>query len=519
MVSAMNTKSKLIILMIILGSAASCKKFLEPQSQQYFVPKDASAINSMLLGNGYPRNQLDCGEITAGLQVLDDDIALTTGTAAFVSDANFYNALFHTFTWQAEMHTQMRDNGGYGKYKNLWDLTYKLILGTNAALDYVDIVEGTKLEKNKIKAQAYALRGFYFFHLVNLFGEPYNHNPQAPGVPLKLSSKIENEEIPRNTVKEVYDQVVKDLKEAESYYLQLPESSQFAPDFRTSLPMVQLLLSRVYLYMENWKEAASYAQQVIRDNRFSLLDLNTLQLAPVGGRRLYHPFTSFKSPEVIWLYGLNGQDITPWVFTNTYLTAAFKTERYFLAAPELVNSFETGDLRKEWYISRDQDNDNVFLAYGKGVPYLTNSNLLLAEVFSRAFRLSEAYLNLAEAGAKSAEVGVNVATDALNALRIKRFKPENYVPVSGVTGDALVQMVREERRMELCYEAHRWFDLRRYGMPGITHTWRVGLNAANPLNTYTLKEKDPAYTLPIPEEVMNRNRALEQNKLAPKRDN
>ena len=54
-------------------------------------------------------------------------------------------------------------------------------------------------------------------------------------------------------------------------------------------------------------------------------------------------------------------------------------------------------------------------------------------------------------------------------------------------------------------------DLRRYGMPSFSRTWKVG---GVTVQTYQLQEKDPSYTLPIPQDVLDRNRNLEQNKLA-----
>ena len=115
-------------------------------------------------------------------------------------------------------------------------------------------------------AQAYTLRGFLYFKLVNIFGEPVNSNPNALGVPLKLNSGVEDSEnaLARRTVKEVYDQVLSDLLEAERLYSTLPVEKQFTRDYRTNLPMVELLLSRVYLYLENWEKAAVY-EMCIRD--------------------------------------------------------------------------------------------------------------------------------------------------------------------------------------------------------------------------------------------------------------
>lgn len=76
----------------------------------------------------------------------------------------------------------------------------------------------------------------------------------------------------------------------------------------------------------------------------------------------------------------------------------------------------------------------------------------------------------------------------------------------------LLKEIREERRLELCFDEVRWFDLRRYGMPSISHLYKVRKSAS--WQTYTLNEKDPLYTLPLPSDVMNENSALQQNESA-----
>ena len=108
-----------------------------------------------------------------------------------------------------------------------------------------------------------------------------------------------------------------------------------------------------------------------------------------------------------------------------------------------------------------------------------------SENFALSFRLSEAYLN--------------------------RYEPGKFVEPNGLTGEVLKTFIKNERRKELCFEGQRWFDLRRYGMPQITHRWGE--------QVYTLKQNDPSYTMPIPDAVLLKNKKLEQNPLAPKREN
>ena len=76
--------------------------------------------------------------------------------------------------------------------------------------------------------------------------------------------------------------------------------------------------------------------------------------------------------------------------------------------------------------------------------------------------------------------------------------------------EAMLNAVLQERSRELAFEGQRWFDLRRYGMPQIIHRWGE--------QVYTLKQNDPSYTMPIPDAVLIKNKKLEQNPLAPKRE-
>src|SRR5690606_19656444 len=71
------------------------------------------------------------------------------------------------------------------------------------------------------------------------------------------------------------------------------------------------------------------------------------------------------------------------------------------------------------------------------------------------------YLNKAEALAILNRT--NEAHTALNEVRKYRFTAAN-LPVVTETGEALVNLIRDERRLELCFEGHRWFDLRRYAV-------------------------------------------------------
>ena len=513
-----------IAITVTLMSATSCGDFLEPYSTHEFVPKDAVSLNELLLGEAYLRNDLTGFNIF--LNLLDDDIE----AAPYQNPMDGFNPnkYLAAFTWQPDMYWMMEEAASGNT--NMYKAYYKLILGTNAVLDYLPKVIDSEENKNKIKVQAHALRGFYYFNLVNIYGKPYNCDSTALGVPLKLNSGIESSSdyLKRKTVAEVYAQILSDLHTAEATYLELPESERWNDNYRTNLPMVQLLLSRTYLYMENWEKAAEYAKKVMEDKHFSLIDLNDVPLEGVdedgNDVRTYLNMATYKCSETIWAYG-NVTDMFEWVYegTNSENSDKKKMHAYFQASESLLGSYSDWDLRLKHYIVRApiEGNKLMPMAFGKiyvGTKYYLPPLAPPTGTFGRCLRLSEAYLNYAEAMAMLGGSGDDEAITALNTLREKRFDPEDmeYLgeDIDFANKEELIAFIKEERRRELCFEGHRWFDLRRWGMPAITHTWH---NSSSQSSTYTLEEGDLLYTVPIPEEAIQSNNSLVQNELPGKR--
>lgn len=517
----MTMKLKYNILTILAAlSFTACSDFLEPDSESEFVPEDATSLNELLLGEAYQRNDMEGFNIFLGL--LDDDIEAAPYQVP--NDGFDGNLFLASFSWQPDMFKMMEEAGA--GHINVYESYYEVILGANAVLDYIPDVKDTEENINKVKAQALALRGFYYLNLVNIFGQPYSYNPEALGVPLKLNSGIEESEdyLKRKTVAEVYEQILADLHTAEEIYLSLPQGEQWSDNYRTSLPMVQLTLSRTYLYMENWEKAAHYAKLVMENPNFKLEDLNSI---PLNGKndagetvRTYMVYPTYSSSETIWPYG-NVLDMFEWTYegaNSTNSTTGNKMHAYFQASEELLNTYVDYDLRLSRYIVRapkGSSGELMPMAFGKvnvGTSYYLPQNAV--GIFGRCMRLSEAYLNYAEAKAMIGGEGQAEATSALNTLRSKRFDPEDYEDEEFATQEELIKFVRDERRRELCFEGHRWFDLRRWGMPSFTHKWHD--NADN-TSTFRIEENDLLYTIPIPEEALQMNSSLVQNELPDKR--
>lgn len=255
------------------------------------------------------------------------------------------------------------------------------------------------------------------------------------------------------------------------------------------------------------------------NTQFALFDLNSLD-------KDYAAYHQYDNSETIWPYG-NIKDYTDWVNLKSDGTKGQNTHHIFKASDDLVNSYAENDLRKTKYFVPERnatyitnyDSIYVLQAFAKMEVGENTKEPVAGFKFARSLRLSEAYLNYAEAKAMLFKEGNAAARTeaekALTDLRTKRM-PAEYATVEINNADELITFTREERRRELCFESHRWFDLRRYGMPEIKHTWHA---SATDTKTYTLKAKDPAYTLPLPPTALEQHTGMQQNPLAPKRTN
>lgn len=514
-------KINIFLLAITAMMMVSCGDFLEPKSRSEYTPKDASSLSELLLGNAYPTADVS---MSTDLQLLDDDI--TGAPFQETTDYNL-NGLLGGYSWQPKIY-EWQEDANEDKNVDLYYVHYSKILGCNAVWEQANKVTDEEDEDllNYVKAQALTLRAFFYLSLVNIYGWPYNDNKDALGVPLKTNSGVEEENLSRSTVAEVYDLIVSDLKQSIELYDLLPKEWKWRANYRTSLPMAQLLLSRAYLYMEDWENAAKYAKEVMSNKSFQITNLNTLE------KNKHYDFHSYTAvTETIFPYGNLVTDCCYWV----YLCSRGAENRPFLrASDELLETLNEcpGDLRKYFYIintnytytNKKGEQELMPAAYSKVNTSTTEGKeyqpIRQASVntFGRSLRVSEAYLNYIEAEAMLYKQGNAAAgTEALstlNTFRVYRYDYDNYTTLDITDPEELVQFVRRERRREFCFEDMRWNDLRRWGMPEIKHVWYPD---ANTKTTYTLKEKDTQYCLPLPTEAMNLNSLLEQNELCDER--
>lgn len=486
-------------------AAAGCSDFLKEESQSEVIPKSTADYSELLLGSGYPdANSSSPSPNFAYTALMDDD-----ATHFYIYERGWpkENTYVETdaairaepvYMWQGNM----ADYDGYGNEiattasGTVYAGFYERIKGCNAVLAYVDGSIGTQAEKDRVKAEALAVRALYYFWLVNLYGEPYAISDpysgttvpstmklkESPGVPIRREVELSEKFIPRSTVEEVYDLIVSDLREAAAL---MDPLEIIRGNFRINQPAIHILLSRVYLYMGEgyYDDCAAEAGKALAQGSVLLDMTDNAKLTPIWENSKYHPIR-YANPEVEWLYG------------SSPANSGFE--------------YQVGSGEPFQAIWEDKNNDVRYKTVFNLRPNYENSVSITKPTGSSggpsmAVRTAEAYLNRAEALALIGNEAGALAD--YNYLRSKRIL--NYVDET-LAGEELLDAIRLERRKELCYEGHRWFDLRRQGMPEITHKYKP-LKASALIDVYVLKQYDPMYTLPLPASLLKSNEALRQN--------
>lgn len=370
----------------------------------------------------------------------------------------------------------------------LWGLAYYVTSAANNVINNLegkDVGDVTQQDLNNLEAEALFLRALSHFDMVRLYGHSYAKNPSGMGVPIVLVTDATAEEMPpRNTVEDVYEQIITDLLRAEQIidpdYVRGGVSASKAV---ATLPAIQALLSRAYLYTQQWQEAADYATKVIEDYDFVLWTEAQLpnvwgrDVAGPGGEIIFEVFANHSNSYDVWWE-------SPAHMTNPigYADCA--------AHEDLTSFYEAGDVRGDLFRT---DPDNVSGSLwttkfpGKGLgdavstPDANNMTVL---------RLSEMYLNRAEAIHNGAVVAGATALGDINAIATNR----GLAAYGSVGADRIF----DERRKELAFEGHLWFDYAR--------TNRASLRSDLPLAA-----DDNRWALPIPQRELDVNDNLIQN--------
>lgn len=370
-----------------------------------------------------------------------------------------------------------------GIINSAWTLGYQSIMRSNLVLANVDRFANpsNQARVNSIKGQALALRAYVHFDLLRCFGQSYDRNSTALGIPVITSQGDPSIRPSRRNVKEVYDAIFQDLLQARNLLL---NNSTVIPISRLNLRAVDALLARVSLYAGQWNDAITYSTNVIGASTGGLA--TGTDFANVWARDIYPT-----NGEVLWAI--------PYISTAEGALANFVVNfsggvyrHSYIPTDVLANLYNTGsDIRYTAYIGAN-------LSGIRGVrKFIGRNGLTDGVVDNKVIRLGEVYLIRAEAYQKS---GNSVAAlDDLNVLRTARG-------IAAASNVNLEANIRTERRRELAFEGHRWFDIRRYG-EGIMR----GADWGAPSIAQSLPLGSPKFVFPIPQGELTANPNMVQN--------
>lgn len=419
---------------ILCISNLSCKKFLAAYSQNNSFIESAADLDELLVGDAYVNQYRE--SVPEMMYSMDDDAAAIIPTS---QNKIPQSPGFHYWQPQPRINTegQLSNNDRY--FNDL----YSKIARINTILHNVPLLreKGQPVTAlDRIAGEAHFLRAFYYFILVNTYGKPYKPATADTdyGVPLKTDAAIKEQFASRSSTRQVFDQIVADLLEAEKELAGANENSTF----RVNQAATQAFLSRVYLFMENYEQAVLYANKVISKEQYKITNLN---VHPAG-----KDFLKKNSPEVIFTMGANR------TANLMLLQMDIPSIPGFRPSDDLMLNYSAEDLRLQVFFL---PNSKGLMRVGKKREIVNSTTDDVSD--SYLIRISEIYLNKAEALA--ALDRFDEARNTLQEFRQYRFRPNELPPISS-EGQALINTIRNERRIELCWEMHRWFDLRRYGV-------------------------------------------------------
>lgn len=380
-----------------------------------------------------------------------------------------------------------------------YEMYYRVIGNANIAIASIDNAVGPQAEKDQIKGEALALRGWAYFNLVQLYGKRYDAatkpNSQL-GVPLVLTPTTEG--LPRATVEEVYTQINQDLTQAASL---LKSTRSFKSHI--NLQVAKGFLARVALTQQNWAEAAKYAAEA------------RTGYAPMSETQYQDGFQDISNPE--WMWGFDHLEDQSEFFGgyHSYISCNYNST-VIRTYPKVVNSLlydkiPTTDVRSKMWVKTPTASNSIVPPGGVRVAYLNQKFRLPGTPSTSAMgdvpymRAAEMYLIEAEAKAK---LGLDV--DAAKILFDLMSKRDAAYKLSTKTGADLLEEIYFNRRVELWGEGFRFLDLKRLNQP----LNRTGTNAiASIAVLFNMPAGDNQWEFLFPRRELDANKAIVQNPL------
>lgn len=455
----------LCILSISLLLFTSCDSFLESDTYNQIESENAfksvSDIKAATNGIYYQLGSYRlCGNNVIAIADFASDISVADGSSGHYVRINNYTV--------AESDSE---------FEQVWQYGYKIINTSTKMFQSIDMLlndesstDADKNELNLYKAEGYGIRALTYFHLVNIFGLPYgtNANPHG-GVVLMDDVAIEPEEdVSRNSVSETYDQILRDIADAEAAYAL---TTQDRGGFYMNEAALYALKARVLLYMGDYDDAIIAATKS--------LDLKGVK--------------EMKEEDYIAMWGsltLSDEEIFSIVKSEDDNLSANSLNTLYGSYGGSVYTGLLSDFAETDYRLKLINTSNLHPMKFDGI----ESSAATSNI--PQFRVSEMKLIIAEASAK-----LDLLPDAKDALLFTAKRNSAIMDVDDLPADkeGILAFISKERKREFFQEGHRWYDVRRTGEL---------ISVAN--GKYTDYDVSK-FVYPIPSDEINSGYKCEQN--------
>lgn len=373
---------------------------------------------------------------------------------------------------------------------NFYGSCYEIINQANLLLEFTDALpDAIAAEKNQIKAEALTIRAYTHFLLSQVYAQNYDYTADASHLGIIYNKASLNEKLtypPRETLASTYTFIINDITTALDLYSDItlltgPSYSYFN---KTS---AKALLARVYLYKKDWKNAYDTANDVIANSGVTLV--------PSDNYVAQWEQPDLPVSEILLEFSIRRNDTgaarltmsTPYGYTDP------ASYGYYAASEDLINLYENTDIRKQLFLKKSiltiVNLKTELLDYNFTKKFQDNPGYV-------AFRLSEQYLIRAEAA-----LGLNNPDQTRADINIIRERAKVSLLIDNTN---IAEALFLERRKELCFEGHLFFDIAR-NKRGVSRTdGCISLNC-------NIKYPSLKYVLPIPRRNINLNSNLKQN--------
>jgi len=463
MKKAFNTSILFIILVLFF---TSCSKDFIERNPQGSVPNGEAIIDEASMQNavnGMYANMRAVGVYGRDFPVIGDLQA--DNTFVEVENAGRYLANY-----------QYNFTSSNAEYEDMWNKAYSTILRANKIID-ADI---TGDNVPALKAQAYAGRALMYFKLVNAYARPYTDDPDGPGVPIVLHYDPYAQPA-RNTIKEVYTQIVNDYKAA----------FDAAPGYTSSVTLskyaIEGLLAKAYLYMNDKVNAKAAAEDVIVNSEFSLVQPDKYAAFWAD------PGIHTDAVEIMFeidadIVNNNGSDDLGGIYVYTY--------QDLYATDDLYNLYSGTDVRTSVLqpdVTKAGSPAVIVYKFPNAANTKDKDNI-------KVIRLAEVYLIAAEASLPGSESEARDYLNAVATIRDPAFEGYNS------SGADLLNDIITERRKELAFEGDRFYDLNR--LKRDIERQATPASIPGPLN---IPYSDYHRVAPIPQSELQANPNIQQN--------